>query len=130
MHSGLTFPWLPAPISPINSTAEWRAPIDAPRPLSLPLGPYMFPWNGKMSTREVTATDDNKLRMANALSCGEAPERCHLGCTRGVEKVGFVGSSEVFRPYIASIHDPQLCRIECSEHLRSRPQTQMFREIR
>ena len=61
---------------------------------------------------------------------GKAPERCHLGRARRVERVGFVGRPGMFRPHIASIHDLQPCRVERGEQLRPRPQAQVLREIR
>ena len=54
---------------------------------------------------------------ARPLARGEAPERCHFGRARRVERVGFVKDSGMFRPHIVSLDNPQLGRIERSEQL-------------
>ena len=60
---------------------------------------------------------------------GEPPERCHLGCARSVERVGFVIHTEVFRPYFTSTHDNQPRGFKRTEQLGPGSQAQVLREI-
>jgi hypothetical protein len=37
---------------------------------------------------------------------GDAPKRCHFGCARPVQRVGFVAGAGMFRARIAVLHEP------------------------
>jgi hypothetical protein len=60
----------------------------------------------------------------------KAQQGGHLGCPRCIEWVVFFRCPGMFRRHIDSIHDLQPCRVERSEHLRSRPQSQVLSEVR
>lgn len=61
---------------------------------------------------------------------GKPPERCHLGCSRGMQRVSFVVRAGMFWAYIASIQDSQPCGVKCGEQLGTSSQAQVLGEIR